>query len=219
MSMSDETMVHLIQITDFHVTAPGTSYMNNFQSLDSLQKVVQAVQKNEPASEFIICTGDLTNDGTESAYNLVFDAVSQLQSPDRKVVCLPGNHDDAASLRKVMEVRGVTTSRIVQLNNFWVLILLDTEVPGSDAGKLRFAELDFLRNALDEYKGTQFNCLIAMHHHPTPIHSQWMDELALENKEEFFDVLQPFGQQVKGIIFGHVHQVLYIDQSKVKLSV
>ena len=44
-----------------------------------------------------------------------------------------------------------------------------------------------------------------MHHHPIPIHSKWMDELGLQNPQDFLQIVNKQAN-IKGIIFGHIHQ-------------
>jgi len=44
-----------------------------------------------------------------------------------------------------------------------------------------------------------------MHHQPIDVGSQFIDELGLENKKVFWDIISRH-QNIRGVIFGHVHQ-------------
>ena len=47
--------------------------------------------------------------------------------------------------------------------------------------------------------------LVCLHHHPVPHGSAWLDELMLDNAEEFFAVLARH-PGVRGLAWGHTHQ-------------
>ena len=58
--------------------------------------------------------------------------------------------------------------------------------------------------------------LIALHHHPVSMGSEWLDTVGLANAEEFFAVIDRH-PTVRGIVFGHVHQAFETSRHGVRI--
>jgi Icc protein len=65
------------------------------------------------------------------------------------------------------------------------------------------AELARLDDALS--RNATVPALVALHHHPVPIGSAWMDAMGLRNAEDFWRIIDRHAQ-VRAVIWGHVHQ-------------
>jgi Icc protein len=87
-------------------------------------------------------------------------------------------------------------------------LLLDSTVAGEPGGHLSEEKLRQLNLELESL--ADHPVLIALHHHPLPVGSPWMDRMGLGNQKDFFDILRSSPANVRGVIFGHVHQ--QIDQ-------
>jgi Icc protein len=85
----------------------------------------------------------------------------------------------------------------------WSIIMLSTFLAGEDAGGLGPARLLGLRQALTAHAGQHI--LVAMHHHPLPMGSAWLDGVALRDSAEFWRIIDA-NADVRGIVCGHVHQ-------------
>jgi Icc protein len=85
----------------------------------------------------------------------------------------------------------------------WRIVLLDSALPGSASGRLSEKMLAQLEVALSTAGGR--HCLVTLHHHPVAMSSRWLDRVGLENAEEFFNVVDRH-DNVRGIVWGHVHQ-------------
>jgi len=85
----------------------------------------------------------------------------------------------------------------------WSLIMLSTFLAGEDAGGLGPARLQGLRQALAVHAGQ--HVLVAMHHHPLPMGSTWLDGVALRDATAFWQVIDQH-PEVRGVVCGHVHQ-------------
>ena len=96
----------------------------------------------------------------------------------------------------------------------WQLIFLDSTVPGAVHGHLREAELARLDVALQEQP--ERHALICLHHQPVPIGSTWLDELLLDNADALFAITDRH-PQVRGILWGHVHQAFDATRHNVRL--
>ena len=91
---------------------------------------------------------------------------------------IPGNHDDPKLMGEIL------TSGSFQLGGElrrgpWSMVLLSTFLAGEDAGGLGPARLQGLRQALAAHAGQ--HVLVAMHHHPLPMGSTWLDGVALRD--------------------------------------
>jgi Icc protein len=118
------------------------------------------------------------------------------------VLCIPGNHDDPAAMRR--ELRGAPFT-LGGCRDFgaWRIVLLDSCQPGSASGRLGKAALEQLDEALRTADGR--HCLVTLHHHPVAMSSRWLDRVGLENAAEFFGVIDRH-PHVRAILWGHVHQ-------------
>jgi len=129
------------------------------------------------------------------------------------VHCLPGNHD---SLRIMTELLNTPPFHFCDISLYgdWCLIMLNSAVRWDDGGRLEASELQVLERALREHP--DHHTLIAMHHHPVPMGSLWLDGLNLRNADEFFAVIDQY-PQVRGVTWGHVHQAKQLQRNDVVL--
>ena len=95
----------------------------------------------------------------------------------------------------------------------WQIILLNSQVHKKVHGNLTESELALLEQALHQYpaKPTRF-----MHHQPVPIGAAWIDQHQIRSADAFFAIVDQH-PQVKGIGWGHVHQVFESERNGVKL--
>jgi 3',5'-cyclic-AMP phosphodiesterase len=203
-------LLKIIQITDTHILDDGAPSFNDFDTSSSLLRVIDHINKNESDIDLILLTGDLVHEATSSSYQKLANHLSTLTLP---VHCLPGNHDDIEQMNGVMKSNGHDVDKIIKAES-WLIILLNTCVKGEHRGELAHSELEFLRSTLEA--NPDAHCLIALHHHPVPVNSLWMDEMALTNAEEFLNVVDEF-DHVRGIIWGHIHQEYEMLRNNVTL--
>ena len=74
-------------------------------------------------------------------------------------------------------------------------------------------QLQLLEQALSD---TTMPTLVCMHHQPVNVESAWIDTMAIENAEALFDIIDRH-QQVKGLLWGHVHQTFEATRLGVRL--
>ncbi|MCC7410716.1 MAG: metallophosphoesterase [Gammaproteobacteria bacterium] len=197
---ADAAPLRLLQLTDSHIYSDPAGELLGIRTLATFEQVL-AHARHSPVwpPHAVILSGDLVNDETCEAYSLLRVRLEGLCCP---VYCLPGNHDDPRLMRHVLPGRNVFIAGEVRLGS-WLLILLDSRVPGSPAGLLAAGELERLDTALAAH--TAGHAFIFVHHHPLPVGSAWMDAMGLRNAGALFAVLQRY-PQVRGIAAGHVHQ-------------
>jgi Icc protein len=95
----------------------------------------------------------------------------------------------------------------------WRLVLLDSVIVGEVGGRLARSEIELLEQSLD---GNSLPTLISLHHQPVPVGSAWLDEMGLENANEFQAAIADH-PEVKGLLWGHVHQQFDDQRNGVRL--
>ncbi len=190
--------IKLVQMTDTHISSVENDTLAGVDTTGTLVGVIAAV-KREEHPDLVLLTGDLAQTPTEDTYNKLAGLLRRIELP---VYCLPGNHDDPALMQRLLNTGNVSTANFITCGN-WSIILLDTHEPGKEGGCLSVTELEGLAEALERSTGR--HVLICLHHQPVNIHSPWMDRMALENGEALFQVLDRY-TNVRGIIWGHIHQ-------------
>jgi len=96
----------------------------------------------------------------------------------------------------------------------WRIVLLDSYLQGSASGRLGREALAQLEQALAT-AGNR-HCLVTLHHHPVPMSSRWLDQVGLQNADEFLSVIDRH-RNVRAIVWGHVHQAYDALRKDVRL--
>lgn len=210
MAMEGHTppVLRIAQITDTHLHADPKGRLLGLDTRHCLQEVIELARKRSP--DLVVASGDLTHDGSEQAYALVQDCFDRIQAP---IYCLPGNHDEALILKDCMSNHYYHSHNSLQING-WQLIFLDSTLTGSEGGHLSNETLEHLAAALQQASNSP--TLIWLHHQPVNIGSHWLDSMAVDNPEAFFTLVDRH-PQVRGIIWGHVHQVFEKQRNGVQL--
>jgi Icc protein len=203
----DSTPARLLQITDTHLFADSDKILHGVNTRESLQRVLNAATQRPPP-DLVLATGDLVHD-QPAAYPALVGMLKRLQAP---VAAIAGNHDDAQELRAV-QTSGLQVGGRYRLGG-WCILLLNTQQSGRAGGHLDQAELQFLDDSLRAAGGN--HVLVVLHHHPVPLHSAWLDRIALDNPDDFFAVLDRF-DNVRGVLWGHVHQEFESQRRGVRL--
>lgn len=199
LAQKNPDILDIIQITDCHLYSTDNGRFDGVDTGASLARVIDSINAGE-TPDAVLVTGDLVHDGEQRGYQRLLDALRRLRAG---VYCLPGNHDKPKLMQQILNAANVTTDKVLQARD-WYLVLLDTVLPDTHAGRLSGPELDFLEETL-RAAGERF-VLVAMHHHPVSVHSRWMDAMMLENPEDFFAVIDRY-PAVRAISWGHIHQV------------
>jgi Icc protein len=190
--------VQPLQFTDTHL--PGTPEMRvrDIATAETLASCIAHARQRHAPPDAILLTGDLAHDDP-GGYAQLRAQFGQSRAP---VHCLPGNHDEAMQLREGL-AGAPFVHELASLYGRWLIVMLDSTVPGANHGQLVAAELARLDAALGAHPGAY--ALVCLHHHPVPHGSRWLDELMLHNAQEFFAVLARHAG-VRAIAWGHTHQ-------------
>ena len=196
-------MFKIIQLTDCHLFADRRLRLRGCDTYSRLQKVLEHVRRHHADVRLLLLTGDLSEDGSEESYRHLQRLIGDTKIP---AAALPGNHDDPALMRTLLDPNVITCPRYLELDG-WQIILLDSTVPGKIEGLLSHHELEWLRQKLCESR--KFT-LIALHHPPIEVGSPWMDRVGLKNPEVLLSILTA-SPHVKAVVSGHAHQVGFAE--------
>ena len=200
----------ILQISDTHLHAAADSRMRGVTTYATLLAVLEHARRDPRwPVDAILATGDIVQDESRAGYERFRSALQPLGVP---VYSIPGNHDDPKLMSELL------TSGAFHLGGElrqgpWSIVLLSTFLAGEDAGGLGPARLQGLRQALAAHSGQ--HVLVAMHHHPLPMGSTWLDGVALRDATAFWTIIDA-NPNVRGVICGHVHQASDRTRNRVR---
>lgn len=196
--MSDQP-VRILQISDPHLMAKTSGELLGVNTQESLEAVLNMIQSDHIPFDIILLTGDLSQDYSEPAYRRLAKMMDVFHVP---VYCIPGNHDDVGLMMSVYPLGPISMQRHVVLKS-WQIIMLNSQKPGKVQGRLDQSQLAFLSQCLETHP--EHDAMVVFHHHITPIGSAWLDQLGVENPDDFWAVAKRF-PKLKLVVTGHVHQ-------------
>ena len=191
--------IRVLQITDTHLFASSSGCLLGLNTEQSLLAVIARIRASHLPADLILATGDLVHDGTAAAYRRIFRHLNNFGLP---VYCLPGNHDEASSLQQSLGNGQIRYTSDAHHGN-WHFIFLDSTIADSEGGHLSEVTLQTLEAQLQS--APDDHTLVCLHHQPVLTGSRWLDTMAVDNREEFLAVIKRY-PQVRGILWGHVHQ-------------
>ena len=206
----------ILQITDTHLFAPGDNeddppMLFGFNTFESLKHVIELVNKQDALFDLIVLTGDLSEDETAGSYRRLAELLSTLGKP---IYYLFGNHDNSQIACEVFsEYPLFKSDREIILEN-WLIVLLNSKIDGKQEGNLAPVELDRLTKVLGLHKDK--HALVCLHHNPINMDPDRLDKYILQNPKDFFAILDA-NQNVRGVLWGHVHQQSYSQRRDVTL--
>lgn len=192
-------IVNFIQISDIHLNADKNKDLLGVKTQESFQAVIDHIKSKNNEFDFIILSGDLTQDGSEAGYRRVAEMLTGFDVP---IYCFPGNHDDATVMDRVYPSGNINQQKHIVLDD-WQLILLDSHVHRKVEGRLAEDQLSYMQKCLRAHPALR--AVVMFHHQPVPVGSAWLDNLGVKNAAEFWDIASKY-PQITHVLFGHVHQ-------------
>lgn len=195
----NQSVVELIQFTDMHILEDEGACFDGVDTYKSFQSVIEMAKLENWPPDAVILTGDLVHQANKKTYQRLAGLLTEIECP---VIPIPGNHDDPVIMSEYLDKEPVVMTHVCHAA-YWSIILLNTFQAGTHSGFLEDDEIRKLETLLDQSR--EKNCLICLHHPPVSIQSPWMDAMSLQNPEALFNVTDQF-DQVRGILWGHIHQ-------------
>ena len=202
-------MMRILHFTDTHLFADPAQVSHGVRP-DATLRAVLAAARHEKDCVAAVVTGDLVHD-EPAAYGRLRGHFSTLGMP---VYCLPGNHDVPAAMGEQLAAPPVHWTRSAR-HGSWLLVFLDSTVPGEVGGHLGPGELDALDRLLAAHDDV--HALVCLHHPPRPCGCAWLDgNLNLDNPQDLFEVLDGH-RNVRALLWGHIHQEYDEERRGVRL--
>lgn len=192
----------IAQITDIHLFADTKKELLGLPTAKSFDVVLEQLQRMCPQPDLLLLTGDLSQDGKPQSYTRLAELLSPLGIP---TYWLPGNHDQPLVMQEVLNEAPICPEKSFEAGG-WQFLLLNSHVPACVYGKLSSESLVWLDQQLQ--RAGKRPTLIALHHPPFVVDSDWLDGSSLQNSEELFAVIDRH-PQVRLVVFGHIHQEFY----------
>lgn len=201
--------LRVLQLTDTHLYANPVGSLMGINTLDSFQRVIRHFRDHHWPLDLLLATGDLVHDASPEGYAKVGKALLSFGVP---VFSLPGNHDAPPVMRECLRAEGVRTETVID-HGAWRFVMLDSVIPGEEGGRLAPDQLAQLDEALTS---SDRPTLVCMHHQPVDVGSLWIDTMAIDNPEPLFEIIDRHAQ-VRGILWGHVHQTFEARRGDIRL--
>jgi Icc protein len=162
----------------------------------------------DPLPDCVVITGDLADGGRLDEYSALHAILAHCPIP---VHLTTGNHDNPSVLRKSFgNTRflggGATTSYVVEYPDATVIVA-DSHVQGSPAGRLGHDQLDWLDRVLAGRPGIP--SFICLHHPPVPVGIPYLDGMRLADGARLAEVVARH-PHVARILAGHVHRPISV---------
>lgn len=205
------TFVH---ITDSHLGPDRAFAMHGQNAYRSLERLVGLINDFPQPPDFVVHTGDVSNDRSAESYALAAELLGRLRVP---LYVVNGNHDDRALLRKVLGAPGhpsgdpaapLDYAFEVRGERFVVLDAHDPSAVPDPQGHLRPDQLAWVRaEAVPD--GPPLTVLL---HFPLfPMGSPWLDaNMLVDNGLELHAALLPARGRLRGVFCGHLHSSVQV---------
>lgn len=190
--------VRLIQFSDTHLSGDPAATLRGVACLPALQAAIADAAHRCHRPDGILLTGDLVQDDPQG-YRWIRQIFGHSKVP---VMCLAGNHDLPDQMRAELASAPFRCGGETGLGR-WTVVMLDTWIEHSANGRIGASQLQQLRETLSAQRNQHF--LICLHHHPVMMRSKWLDQVGLDDADEFLAVIREH-TNVRGVLWGHVHQ-------------
>lgn len=197
-----------VQVSDSHLFASTQTCLLGMPTQHSLEHVLECIRTEQPNIDMVLCTGDISQDASAAAYQRFAQQVATLGAPMR---WFAGNHDERLALQNAC----AGTDRLQPVTDLgaWRIVMLDSSVAGQVHGKLAADQLHVLEQALRS--AGERHVLVALHHHPVPVGSRWIDQIGLHDAHDLHALIQRYSA-VKAVVWGHVHQEFDVQKDGVR---
>lgn len=197
-------LLKIIHISDPHIMADPMKQLQGVKTTDTLRRVVKAIQ--EESADLILCTGDISEDGSIESYERFKSLIQPLKMP---LKLLHGNHDHFQNLSTVLKSHYVDNMMPFPDINC-TFVYMDTVVPGEIHGWVSDAELTRVSKLCENL--TSQKIYLLSHHPLVKTGTGLIDQYMTQNSAEVLQKLSMIDYH----LFGHVHHQydLHVGQTR-----
>jgi 3',5'-cyclic AMP phosphodiesterase CpdA len=194
------------QITDTHITTPGTLLSDIIDTAAALERAVEALNRLAPLPDVTIVTGDLVDHGEPEEYTHLRAILAPLRMP---VFVIPGNHDAREPMREAFTADGYLPRQ--GFLNYVIeayplrIVALDTLASGETGGALCEERLQWADHILAGAPDKP--TLVLMHHPPFVTGIGRMDQFGFDGRDAFAEIVLRH-PQIERIACGHLHRTI-----------
>jgi Icc protein len=192
--------IRLIQFSDLHLFGDPAGALRGVASLPALQAAISDAHRRCHQADAVLLTGDLVQDDPEG-YRWIRQVFGNSRIP---VLCLAGNHDLPDHMRAALNAAPFSIGGATQFGA-WLIVMLNSWAPNQASGRLGQEQLTAFDRMLRQHP--DLHVLTCLHHHPIAMRSGWLDQVGLEDAEDFMSIVRAHSN-VRGVLWGHVHQSL-----------
>ena len=222
--------MRFIHITDTHLGPTADFRLYGRDPCANMALLVDRINALQFEVDFILHTGDVTDDGAEASYRLFESHCDRLKFPIRYAI---GNHDDLAPMRAVL--LGGSCGTAPRLDYQFEIggvefCILDTRGPIPPGGHLYDEQLHRIESICETK--TDQPLVVVVHHQPVDLDTPWLDDRArtwprdqfmrLDNGDAFLRAIAPAGPtgtaRLRGVFFGHVHTPFVVVRDGILFS-
>lgn len=214
MNLSDNPPLHskpivLAQISDSHLFSSFDGMHHGHNVFVNLKKVLLSICHN-PKIDYVVFTGDLTQDHSEQSYQNFAGLVREC-GVAIPIYYLAGNHDEPGLLAKYFAAAPFSSDTSIE-HPHWQIQLVDSK-SATPAGYVSEQALAKLQSAIKQGK----HQLVMMHHHPIDV-GYFIDKHGLQNKADFWQAINDY-DNIKAIACGHVHSAMQLSKESEPVKV
>ena len=189
------------QISDSHFVGKNQKLFDKYDTYSRFIDTIKTCNKLKNKPDIYIISGDLIHDD-DIFYNDFFELCSKLNKP---VYPLMGNHDKRESLKKYIKPNLIDKNGYLNyvISSYPLkIICIDTAIENEIEGHITSSSMEWIEEELK--KNQSKPVIIFMHHPPIEIGSVLFDHIKCNNGEKFINLIHQYNN-VKEVIFGHVH--------------
>ncbi len=183
-------MIRIAHISDTHIT--GESAYKGY-AYDLIANEI-----NRLNFDFVVHTGDVTNNGLREEYERAEYELRKIQKP---LIVVPGNHDVRNVGYDLFETFIGAPNGVYEFKD-GVLIWVDSTIPDLSDGRIGKHKFRWLKRKLEEYSDRRVK-IVSAHHHLVPLPNTGRERNVLFNAGDVLDLL--LRNDVTLYLCGHKH--------------
>ena len=187
-----EIKCRIVQISDTHISPHGHFVEESFNG------AINDVNKLDPQPDIVIHTGDVTDNGVLTEYEL---AVSKFSMLNPKLLVTPGNHDEKNFGNSLFKEMIGPIENELRLRDI-AIIMTDSPQPDRDEGRLGRRRQTHIEERLDQM-GKDTVKILVFHHHLISVPFSGREQAVLEDAGDVLDMV--LRHKINMVLMGHRH--------------